>query len=88
VSRAKRQKERRASRKFKDDRNLKDRDVRAGLTKEAKKEASLKRKPAQKAQRERTKKRKVADALKALGFTSSSSASVRFYCSAPVDNRQ
>jgi hypothetical protein len=41
---AKRQKELRASRKFKDDLNQKLRDVRAGLTKEAKKEASRKRK--------------------------------------------
>ena len=86
VSKAKRQKELRASQKFKDDSNQKRRDVRAGLTKEAKKEASRKRKlqPSQLSK----KKRKVADALKALGFTSSSSATVRFCCSAPVDNRQ
>ena len=85
VSKAKRQKELRASQKFKDDNNQKRRDVRAGLTKEAKKEASRKRKLAPSYSK---KKRKVADALKALGFTSSSSAAVRFCCSAPVDNRQ
>ena len=57
--------------------------MRAALTNEQKEEVSLLRKPAQKAQRQRQKKRKAADALKglkALGFTKRP----RFYCSATV----